>query len=300
MARTGNVRFHLSERGRLGVILPSATRRRFIRPLVTAFVLCAGIMTLGACSRGEESLVLATTTSVGSSGLLDRILPAYPGAPVRALQVGSGRALEMLAAGTADIVISHAPARERAMLDAHPSWWYRKILFNDFVIAGPPDDPADVRSAVDAVDAMRRIARSNARFLSRGDESGTHERELELWSAAGSAPDQGRHIIAGAGMGQTLRITSGTSGYTLTDRGTFEALAGSIDLVILHSGDDRLLNTYAVIADSRRERGAQLARWLAEGPGRDLMRRALSEGGVGGFTLWPEGAERDRPAARPD
>jgi tungstate transport system substrate-binding protein len=279
-------------------------RTRYLRlhvgaGIVAVVALCAAILPLGACSRAEEPLVLATTTSVGNTGLLDRILPENPGAPVRALHVGSGRALEMLAAGAADVVISHAPARETAMLGAHPSWWYRKILFNDFVIAGPTDDPADVRGALDAVDAMRRIARSNARFLSRGDESGTHERELELWAAAGSFPGPGRHVIAGAGMGQTLRITSGTGGYTLTDRGTFDALASSIDLVILHSGDDRLLNTYAVIADGQNTHGARFALWLAEGAGRDLMGKAIGSGETGGFALWPQGAERRWPAARP-
>jgi tungstate transport system substrate-binding protein len=264
-----------------------------------AIALCLGIVGLTACSRAEDPLVLATTTSVGNSGLLDRILPGYERATVRALLVGSGRALDMLAAGTADVVISHAPARESAMLEAHPTWWYRKILFNDFVIVGPAEDPAGVKGAPDAVEAMRRIARSSSPFLSRGDESGTHERERELWSAARVSPDPKRLVIAGAGMGQTLRIASSTGGYTLTDRGTFEALAESITLVVLHEGDPRLLNTYAVIADPRKRRGAEFARWLADGAGRDLLSKALQDGGLKGFSLWPENAERTTPAARP-
>jgi tungstate transport system substrate-binding protein len=269
-----------------------------LRP-VAALTLCLGLLGYGACSRGEGPIVLATTTSVGSTGLLDRILPSYEDASVRPVLVGSGRALEMLAAGTADVVISHAPQRESAMLKTHPSWWYQKILFNDFLIAGPSDDPADVRGAVDAVDAMRRIARSTATFLSRGDESGTHEREGELWSAAGSSPDPKRLVIAGAGMAQTLRIAGRTGAYTLTDRGTFSALEGSIGLVVLHEGDGRLLNSYGVVADLRNARGAQFAQWLAEGPGRKLMRRALEDGQIKGFELWPDAVEGTTPAARP-
>ncbi|MBA2302843.1 MAG: substrate-binding domain-containing protein [Acidobacteria bacterium] len=240
--------------------------------------------------------MLGTTTSVGNSGLLDRILPGYTNARVRTLLVGSGRALEMLAAGTADVVISHAPARETAMLKTHPSWRYRKILFNDFVIVGPPGDSADVRGATDAAEAMRRIAGSGATFLSRGDESGTHERERELWSAAGVAPAAQRLVIAGAGMGQTLRIAGSSGAYTLTDRATFEALAGSVTLTILNAGDPRLLNTYAVIADPKNAAGAEFAEWLAQGSGRELIGAEAAAGRIRGFSPWP----RDMPASTPD
>jgi tungstate transport system substrate-binding protein len=236
---------------------------------------------------------------VGNSGLLDRILPGYETATVRPVLVGSGRALEMLAAGTADVVISHAPNRETAMLASHPSWWYRKILFNDFVIVGPPDDPAGVKQATHAVDAMAMIARSTAIFLSRGDESGTHEREGELWQAVGSQPDRSRLVMAGAGMGQTLRIASRTGAYTLTDRGTYTTLAASIGLVILHEGDPQLLNTYAVIADPDNRRGLEFARWLAEGSGRKLIHGALASGQIRGFEKWPEVVDGSNPAARP-
>ena len=102
---------------------------------------------------------------------------------------------------------------------SHPDWRYRKILYNDFLIVGPAEDPAGVRAATDVVDAMTRIARSPSKFLSRGDESGTHERERELWAAAGATPDASHLVVAGAGMGQTLRIAGSSGAYTLTDRG---------------------------------------------------------------------------------
>ena len=256
------------------------------------------LIALTACAPAQPPLVLATTTSVGNSGLLDRLLPEY-GEVVRPVLVGSGRAIEMLASGTADVVISHAPERETAALGEHPGWWYRKILFNDFLIVGPRDDPAGVRQARNALDAMRRIATQGATFLSRGDESGTHERELALWREAGVQPEGERLVVAGAGMGQTLRIASGTGAYTLTDRGTFEALRQSVNLEILHEGDERLLNTYAVLADPARTRGQRFATWLAEGDGQAVLRELVTGEEVRGFSIWPDGADRNRPDAVP-
>ena len=127
----------------------------------------------GMLTRQHGPVILATTSSVGNSGLLDAVLPEYRAATVRPLLVGSGRALDMLGAESADVVISHAPARETAALASHPDWLYRKILYNDFLIVGPAEDPAGVRAATDVVDAMTRIAKSPAKFLSRGDRRNT-------------------------------------------------------------------------------------------------------------------------------
>ena len=252
-----------------------------------------------ACSRADGPLILATTSSVANSGLLDIVLAAYRGGTVRPVLVGSGRALDMLAAGSADVVISHAPSRETAARAAHPSWTYHKILYNDFLIVGPSEDPAGVAGAGDAVEAMARIGQSDARFLSRGDESGTHERERELWASAGIEPEAARLVVAGAGMGQTLRVAGSTGAYTLTDRGTYEALRESIPLRVLFEGDPRLLNTYAVIADPGNESGAVFARWLSQGAGRDVMGQALRAGTVKGFVLWPSGVDGSAPDSRP-
>ena len=243
--------------------------------------------------------MLATTTSVANSGLLDAVLPEYRHGDVQPILVGSGRALDMLANRNADVVISHAPLREAEALRAHSDWHYRKILFNDFLIVGPAEDPAGVRQSADALDAVRRIARSGVTFLSRGDESGTHERERELWEAAGARPDAAALVIAGAGMGQTLRVASSTGAYTLTDRGTFETLRASIHLVELHAGDPRLLNTYAVIARASDTAAMTFADWLAEGEGRRRIEQALATGSVRGFTVWPGNAPADRPEALP-
>ena len=252
-----------------------------------------------SCRRAEPPLLLATTTSVGNSGLLDRVLPAYRPAVVRPVLLGSGRALDALDAGDADVVISHAPEREARLLAARPALWYRKVLYNDFLIVGPADDPAGVAGAPDAVEAMRRIARSGATFLSRGDGSGTHERERALWTQAGAAPDPPRLVVAGAGMGQTLRVASRSGADTLADRGTFEALAASVALTVLHQGDPRLLNTYAMIADPGNARGLAFARWLAEGQGRAAVAAVLDSRTIRGFTLWPASTPGNHPEARP-
>ena len=274
---------------------------RDVRLRVVALGVLAALATRASwagCSRAPEAAILATTTSVGNSGLLDAVLPAYD-ASVRPLLVGSGRAIEMLAVGQADVIISHAPEREEQALRTHPDWWYRKILFNDFLIGGPADDPARVGAARTAVEAMRLIAKSSAVFLSRGDQSGTHERELALWKAAGARPDSKRLVVAGAGMGQTLRVASATGAYVLTDRGTFESLRESLALKPLFQGDAALLNTYAVIADPKRPAGVAFAQWITGAEGRGVLDAALSRGRIKGFTLWPAGAPADTPGALP-
>lgn len=251
----------------------------------------------------SRHLTIATTTSVGNSGLLDALLSAYReqhGVDVQAHLVGSGRALAMLAAGGADAVVSHAPEAEAAALRLYPGWWYRKIMFNEFVIVGPRADPAGVQDAGTAEAAMRRIAASGERFISRGDESGTHEREQQLWTQAGARPAPDRLVTAGAGMGTTLRVASEAGAYTLTDRATFAQHAGSLHLRILFDNDPQLLNTYAVIVDRNSPRAREalaFGEWIATGEGRAVIRAYRVAGmGVTGFEPWPA----DRPAALPE
>jgi tungstate transport system substrate-binding protein len=276
--------------------------QRIVRALVTPLVSVA-IVSAFTCAKREPPLVLlATTTSVANSGLLDQVLPIYEKevrARVRVLPVGSGRALKMLEDRQADVIITHAPDQETRMLSAHPSWWYHKILYNDFVIVGPPADPAGVAESRDVLDAMHRIVAAHARFVSRGDQSGTHEREQQLWKLAGLSPGADVVIVSGAGMGATLNQASETGTYTLTDRGTYEQFKGKRELKELYSGDPRLLNTYAVVADPSNENGIRFARWMADGNGRGAVQSLLDGGRLRGFTVWPEGANRTRPDATP-
>ena len=257
------------------------------------------IVLLAACKGPQPAAItLATTTSVVNSNLLAPLVEAYQteaGIPVHVSAVGSGRALAMLAAGQADVAITHAPAQEREHLHQHDDWAYRKFLYNDFLLVGPATDPAQVGKALNATDAMKRIATARARFISRGDGSGTEERELSLWAAARVGEADRPRVIAGAGMGATLRVASETDAYTLTDRGTWSTIGPTLRLKPLFEGDPSLLNTYAVITPSLGSPGGRFARWIAEGRGHDLIASTLESGRVKGFTLWPA----DRPGGKP-
>ena len=264
------------------------------------------ILAVSSCDRREPTrhLVLATTTSVGNSGLLDVILAAFErqrGVQIRPHLVGSGLALKMLEKADADAVISHAPSAEMSALRAHDTWRYRKIMFNDFVIVGPVDDPARAGDAGDAREAMRRIAVSGAKFLSRGDQSGTHEREEALWRVAGARPGIGQLIVAGSGMGSTLRVASQTAAYTLSDRASFVQLVGNLRLTIVHEGDPALLNTYAVIIDGAGPRALDAGLffdWLSGEGGRTIIEHYRIRGNQV-FFAWPQGASAERPDALP-
>lgn len=269
--------------------------------IVAALLSCAIV---GACSRPARVLTLATTTSVDNSGLLEVLLPAYEREThvvVRTHLVGSGRALVMLARGQADAALTHAPAAETAALREHPSWRYVKVMFNDFVFVGPEADPARVRGSATAAAAAGRIARSGSRFISRGDQSGTHEREQTLWKAAGAMPSGDHLVVAGAGMGTTLRIAGETGSYTLTDRATYAQQGGKLPLAIVYENDPALLNTYAVILDPAGPQGHEaraFVDWLTIGAGRDVI-ESYRIGGVRAFVVWPPGRARTLPGDLP-
>jgi tungstate transport system substrate-binding protein len=257
-----------------------------------------------ACVSVRQSLTLATTTSVANSGLLDLLLGAYERethVTARAHLVGSGRALAMLAADEVDAAITHAPAAEEVALRDRPTWRYTKVMFNDFVLAGPAADPARVRGAKTAAEAMARVAAAGVRFISRGDASGTHERELALWRQAGTQPAGSLLVVAGAGMGTTLRIASETAAYTLTDRATF--MQHRTKLAVLFEGDSSLLNSYAVTFDaagaSARE-AERFASWLADGSGRAVIEQfRVGAEQVRAFRTWPLHHARSRPSDLP-
>ena len=273
--------------------------------MTAALAVLLALLALGCReAAAPPHLVLATTTSVGNSGLLDVLAPRWQAATGVELQptlVGSGRALRLLADGQADVVISHAPQTEAAMLATHRDWDYRKFMFNDFVLVGPPSDPAGVAGETTLEGALKRLLRPATPFVSRGDQSGTHEREQALWTIAGATPAS--LMTSGAGMAVTLRQASDRAAYTLSDRATFEQLRPRVDLRIVFSGDPRLLNTYAVVTDrrsSRRHEANRFAGWLAAGEGRALIAGYRIAGStVRPFTVWPAGAPDTTPSALP-
>ncbi len=276
-----------------------------------AFWLASGLILVSvACSKqgGAPIVILATTTSVGNSGLLEVLLPVFEqvsGARVRGHLVGSGLALQMLEQGQADVVISHAPEMEARFLTAHPGWWYRKLMYNDFLLVGPLDDPATVLSAPSIEAAIQRIVERRTRFVSRGDESGTHTRERQLLTLARVAPSAEQVVITGQGMSRTLRIASEIEAYTLTDAATFARVGDVLRLRPVFQGGSHLLNTYAVIMnasdphEASRAVATHLFQWLTDGGGRELIASFRVSPKVAGFLVWPADRSRDQPSALP-
>jgi tungstate transport system substrate-binding protein len=260
--------------------------------------LCA-LLAASACRTPPPAhLDIATTTSVQNSGLLDAILPHFQPAAVRVHAVGSGLALKMLADRTVDLVISHAPDAERRYLSEHRDWVYRKIAFNHFLVVGPADDPAHVADAVDVLEAFRRIAASSAVFVSRGDQSGTDEREQSLWKQAAVSLPQARRYISGASMAVTLRQADERGAYTLSDESTFWQLEARLRHKVLFANDARLVNSYAVVYPSSGSLASNFADWLASGDGRSRMSAYRVAGRVA-FTVWPASCANDVPDASP-
>jgi tungstate transport system substrate-binding protein len=199
----------------------------------------------------QNVIILATTTSVENSGLLSHILPLFEkktGIKVKVIARGTGAAIEMGKRGDADVVFVHAKELE---LEAVKQGYFvnrHDVCYNDFIIVGPKNDPAKIKEAKDAVDAFKRIALSQSLFISRGDKSGTHMKELSLWQKAKIEPKgQKWYLEAGQGMEKTLRIANEKQAYTLTDRGTWLAIKDRLDLVILFQGDPVLFNQYGVM-----------------------------------------------------
>lgn len=196
-------------------------------------------------------VILATTTSTQDSGLLDVLIPLFEsrtGFKVKIIAVGSGQAMALGRKGEADVLLVHSPEDESSFVKEGFGIRRRPVMYNDFVIVGPRDDPAQIRGLSSAVHALAAIASKGALFLSRGDRSGTHVRELELWRKAGLGPQGNRwYQETGQGMGQTLMVAAEKRGYTLSDRGTYLALARNLSLEILLEGDSGLRNVYHVI-----------------------------------------------------
>ncbi|MGH7378301.1 MAG: substrate-binding domain-containing protein, partial [Candidatus Methylomirabilales bacterium] len=197
-----------------------------------------------------RTILLATTTSTQDSGLLDVLVPLFEkktGYTVKTIAVGTGQSLALGARGEVDVVLAHAPELERRYVAEGSLTNRRPVMHNDFILVGPPADPAGVQETKRAAEALKRIAARQARFVSRGDNSGTHNKEQALWKAAAVAPKGSWYLESGQGMGTTLVIASEKDAYTLTDRGTYLAFRKRLRLTILLEGDAPLLNLYHVM-----------------------------------------------------
>jgi len=195
-------------------------------------------------------VILSTTTSTQDSGLLEVLVPTFEkqnGLTVKTISVGTGQALALAARGEADVTLAHAPALEKKYVEDGKMRNRRFVMYNDFVIIGPEDDPAKIKGMAKAVDALKRVAASGSRFVSRGDKSGTHVLEQGLWTQAGIEPGAPWYIESGQGMGATLGIANDRRAYTITDRGTYLAFGKRIALPVLVEKDRSLLNIYSVM-----------------------------------------------------
>jgi tungstate transport system substrate-binding protein len=252
-------------------------------PVVLALV--AILTTIGASSAAEQSIVLASTTSVEASGLLANILPQFTaktGITVNVVAQGTGNAIDTARRGDADLLLVHDPEAEQHFLDEGHGSTRRQIAWNDFIIVGPSADPARVKGGSDSVVALRTIAASEALFVSRGDKSGTNAAELRLWKLAGQTPDmltkEKWYRDIGGGMGQALNAASAMDAYTLTDRGTWLSFDNKGSLVVAIEGDPGLLNRYDVIElNPQKHAGAKLvaakvfADWLISPEGQQAI-----------------------------
>ena len=258
---------------------------------------CCAAVPLLVCSptadlaaAGPPAVLVATTTSTANTGLLDTLFAAFEnetGIRVRYIAVGTGAALRLGMNGDADVVLAHDPDAEEAFVRAGYGTARVPLMANDFVLLGPPSDPAGAASAPTAADAFRRIAERQARFVSRGDSSGTHMKEAGLWRQAGISPSGRWYVDAGQGMGACLVLAAESRAYVLSDRATFHARGDSLQLRILHEGDPALSNPYSVIAVSpeRRPGGSavgarRLIAWLTSEDGQHRIAAFRSNGHV--------------------
>lgn len=243
--------------------------------------LAAAALTLLALPALAEDLKLSVTTSFANSGLADVLLPVIledTGINVQLLIVGTGQALALGAAGDVDAVLVHSRAAEEKWLAEGNGTHRREIMYNDFIIVGPAADPAGTKTAAKAVDALSAIARTKSAFVSRGDDSGTHKMELDLWKAAGVALEGDWYRAVGQGMGAALNTAAGMNAYILSDRASWLNFGNKADLAIDFEGDPVLFNQYAYLPVNpekhphvKAEAAATLETWLTSDKAKDLI-----------------------------
>ncbi|MFQ5533402.1 MAG: substrate-binding domain-containing protein [Sphingomonadales bacterium] len=253
-------------------------------------------------------ITVASTTSTENSGLFDHVLPLFEtrtGISVRVIAKGTGQAIEIARRGDADVLLVHHRPSEEKFVAQGFGLKRREVMYNDFVIVGPRDDPADIGGGHDALTALRLIAASSAPFLSRGDESGTHRRELALWREAALDVDGAGfswYREAGAGMGAALNIAAEAEAYILADRGTWLGFHNKRNLEILVEGDKRLINIYSVILVNpvrhphvKAKDGRTFIEWLLSPPGQAAIAGFRIAGEQPFFPLGTTGAYGTRP-----
>jgi tungstate transport system substrate-binding protein len=221
------------------------------KKLISVLIILACLQAFHSIRAAQKDIIFATTTSTQDTGLLDELIPVFEkkaGFMVKTIAVGSGQAMAMGERGEADVLLVHSPEAEEKFMKGGFGINRRIVMHNDFVILGPKEDTAKIRGLKSAFESFRKIASSQSLFISRGDNSGTHVKELKLWQQAGIDVEKKKwYQQTGLGMGQTLSVAEEKGGYTLCDRATYLALKKNIGLVVLVEGDRSLMNIYHVI-----------------------------------------------------
>jgi tungstate transport system substrate-binding protein len=218
--------------------------------VLATFALFVAAPALPAGDAASQNVILSTTTSTQDSGLLDVLVPLFErktGYKVKTISVGTGQALQLAAKGEADVALVHAPSLEKKYVADGKLLNRRLVMYNDFIILGPANDPANIKSTKNSAEALKRIAASASRFVSRGDNSGTHNLEKALWKSAAIQPKGEWYVESGQGMGATLGIANDRNAYTISDRATYLAFLKRVALAVLLEGDKPLLNIYSVM-----------------------------------------------------
>ena len=244
---------------------------------------------LAGAAVAEETLVVASTTSTEQSGLFGWILPRFEQSTaikVRVVAVGTGQALDIGRRGDADVLFVHDRAAEDKFVAEGYGSYRKDVMYNDFIFVGPKNDPAKIRNAGSALNALKAIAASGQSFVSRGDKSGTHAAELRLWKEAGVDPKTlAGYKETGSGMGPTLNMAAATDAYTLSDRATWYAFKNRRELDLVLAGDPVLFNPYGVIPVNparhphvRREAAERFAQWLTSPAGQQAIAAFRADG----------------------
>jgi tungstate transport system substrate-binding protein len=253
------------------------SRRFFLR----AAAVLASLSFASVALAQQQTIRLSTTTSTESSGLLKHLLPAFEAktnSKVHVISVGTGKALELAKNGDVDVTLVHARASEDKFVAEGHGVDRRDVMYNDFIIVGPSSDPAGVKGSKDVLKAMKKIVDSKAKFISRGDNSGTDQMEKNYWKNIGVKPEGSAYVSAGLGMGEVLTMAAEMQAYTLTDRATYIAYRAKTGLAIAVEGDPKMFNPYGIIAvnpakypDINYKGAMQLIEWITSDEGQKLI-----------------------------